>query len=208
MGGEIRGHTRLSSLPDDPVELFTAWHERAAAAPEVQYPSAMCLSTVSARGRPQGRFVIAHPQPDGTFIFLTDAGSPKARGLAVTPFAALTGYWGAPLEQQVRVEGAVSAVDSGLADEIFVRRPRASQLTHFVSRQSRPVTLVDLADGLDRLEAELGDDEGPGRPEHWVGFRLEPESWEFWQARARRLHDRFLYTRTGDLGWSKVRLAP
>lgn len=204
----IRGHTRLASLPDDPVELFAEWHQRAAAALEVQYPSAMCLSTVSAGGLPQGRFVIAHPQPDGSFIFLTDADSPKALGLAATPFAALTAYWGAPLELQIRVEGLVTRVEPEVADAIFARRPRASQMTHFVSRQTRPVTLTELAAGLDRLEAELVEDEAPGRPEHWVGFRLTPERFEFWQARARRLHDRFLYTRDGDVTWSRTRLSP
>ena len=202
-----QGHTRLASLPDDPVELFTDWHEMAAAAPEVQYPSAMCLSTVSAKGRPQGRFVIAYPQSDGSFVFLTDADSPKAHGLTVTPVAALTAYWGAPLELQIRVEGAVGPVEAEVADAIFVRRPRASQMTHSVSRQSRPATLPELAAGLERLETELGDDESPGRPDHWVGFRLVPERFEFWEARARRLHDRFLYTRDGG-GWSKIRLAP
>lgn len=204
----IAGHTRLASLPDDPVELFSAWYERAAAAPEVQYPGAMCLSTVSPEGLPQGRFVIAHPQPDGSFVFLTDAGSPKARALAATPAAALTAYWGAPLELQIRVEGAVAEVEAETADAIFVRRPRASQMTHSVSRQSRPVALTELAAGLERLAAELGEDRGPGRPEHWVGFRLAPERFEFWQARARRLHDRFLYRREGSGGWSRVRLSP
>ena len=207
MTREIPGHTRLASLPDDPVELFAAWHERAAAASEIQYPSAMCLSTVSPEGKPQGRFVIVHPQPDGTFVFLTDADSPKARGLAVTPVAALTAYWGAPLELQIRLEGAVEPVEAEIADAIFTRRPRASQMTHFVSRQSRPATLPELAAGLERLEIELGEDESPGRPDHWVGFRLVPERFEFWEARARRLHDRFLYTRDGG-GWSKTRLAP
>lgn len=167
----------------------------------------MCLSTMSAEGRPQGRFVIAHPQDDGSFVFLTDTDSPKARGLAAVPHAALTVYWQTPLELQIRVEGEVREVEPEVADAIFLRRPRASQLTHSVSRQSRPVTLTALAAGLERLEASLGDD-APGRPEHWVGFRLEPRSFEFWQARARRLHDRFLYSREEAGGWSRVRLAP
>lgn len=200
--------TRLIALPEDPVDLFTAWYRRASAAPEVQYPSAMCLSTVSPEGRPQGRFVIAHPQADGSFVFLTDRRSPKARALDAHHTAALTVFWDRPLELQIRVEGAVAEVSAEIADGIFARRPRASQMTHSVSRQSEPVTLARLTERLDRLEAELAEDEAPGRPAHWGGYRLDPERFEFWEARAQRLHDRFLYTREGDGGWSVVRLSP
>ncbi len=201
-------HTPLGSLPKEPFELFASWRQRAAAAAEIQYPEAMCLSTVDRAGRPQGRFVIAHPQPDGTFVFLTDARSPKARSLAARPLAALTAYWGRPLELQVRIEGEVDGAPEELADEIFARRPRRSRMTPWVSRQSEPVELGELLDGLERLTEELGVAGLPRRPDTWVGYRLVPASYEFWAARAGRLHDRFLYTRDGAGGWSLARLAP
>lgn len=201
-------HTRLASLPADPAELFAEWRRRAVAAAEIQYPDAMCLSTVSPDGRPQGRMVIAHPRPDGSFVFLTDSRSPKARALAAVPSAALTAYWGRPLELQIRVEGEVEAAPEALADEIFARRPPASRATPRASRQSEPVSLEELLEGLASCDEEWKETP-PARPPHWRGYLLAPRRWEFWQARARRLHDRFLYLRrAGAPGWERSRLSP
>ena len=211
MRHEAAGHLRSASLPDDPVALFADWHRRAVAADEIQYPSAMCLSTVSEDLTPQGRYVIAHPQADGGFVFLTDARSPKARALAARPAAALTAYWPRPLELQVRIEGTVERTADELADAIFARRPARSRLTPWVSRQSQPVELDELTAALARLESRHAaggaPGDGPARPEHWVAYRLAPQSFEFWAARAGRLHDRFLYNRAGG-GWRRRRLAP
>lgn len=207
MSLDLDAHTRIADLPDDPLELLTAWLGRAEEAEEIRYPGAMCLSTVSPEGRPEGRFVIVHLIAGRDLVFLTDARSPKARSLASSPAAALTAYWGPPLELQVRVEGEVEPAPEDVADEIFARRPRRSQATPWISRQSEPTTLEELARALERAERGWEGGESLPRPEHWRAYRLTPRRFEFWQARRGRLHDRALYT-PGEKGWTRVRLAP
>jgi pyridoxamine 5'-phosphate oxidase len=201
-------HLRLEALPADPLDLFTEWYRRAEAEEHIPYPEAMCLSTVSPQGRPEGRFVIVHAFDTEGFVFSSDARSPKALSLAATPFAALTVYWGAPLEAQVRIEGPVEEAPAALADALYHRRPRRSQATPWASRQSEVTTLAALEARLEEVDRTYEGLETLPRPDHWRAWRLVPEVFELWLARPRRLHDRFRYTRRGDGGWGRVRLAP
>lgn len=200
-------HPSLSQLPQDPLELFTEWYRRAESVPTLRYPGAMCLSTVSPEGRPQGRTVLVHGFDAAGFLFATDVRSAKARALATTPLAALTVYWGDPLELQVRIEGPVEEAPPAIADAIYRKRPRRSQATPWASCQSEVTTLDELEARLAEVEHRWRDAQELPRPETWRAYRLVPETMEFWVARERRLHDRFLYTRRGG-SWERARLAP
>lgn len=198
---------RSASLPDDPLELLAAWVREAEAEESIQYARAMCLSTVSPEGAAQGRFVIVHSIDARGLLFLTDARSPKARGWQTHSTAALTAYWQAPLERQVRIEGTVEPAEAELADQVFHQRPRPSQATPWASRQSEVTTLEKLEAALEAADRRFQDVDPLPRPPHWRGYRLAPRRLEFWLARPRRLHDRFRYTRSGS-AWGRVRLAP
>jgi len=140
--------------------------------------------------------------------FYTSYESRKAGELALNPVAALVFHWPAPLERQVRVEGAVERLDEGDSLEYFRSRPRGSQIGAWASPQSAPVSDRDELDRLYReAEERFAGIEDLPLPPGWGGYRLLPLAMELWQGRANRFHDRARYTRT-DLVWSRLRLAP
>ena len=194
-----------SDLPDTPLPFFSAWMD--AAREQMRYPGAMCLSSLSPDGYPEGRIVLLHQFDATGFFFMTDVRSDKGRALEVFPRAALTLYW-EPLERQVRIQGEVEPGSEADADQFFAERPRRSRATAWASAQSR--VLAERA-ALDRemahFDAQFRDTDPIPRPPHWQAYRLVPRSIEFWQAGARRLHERLRYVRSGD-GWRKEMLAP
>lgn len=201
----------LQNLPASPFDLFNGWFREAEAHANIRYPGAMCLSTVSAEGWPEGRIVLVHrlsgDNEVSEFRFATDRRSAKAQALAAHPRAALTWTW-EPLERQVRVQGRVVPVPDAEADTLFDERPRRSKATPWASVQSQP--LPDRANLLRRMEAidaRFADADTIPRPPDWVAYRVVPRRVEFWEARARRLHERILYTATGN-GWAITRLDP
>jgi len=191
-------------LAADPIAQFAAWWELAER--EVPLPDAMTLATVDAEGAPDARMVLLKGFGADGFRFFTNYESAKAEELAATPRAALILYW-REVDRQVRARGPVERLSDAESDAYFATRPRASQLGAWASPQSRPIS--DRAE-LDALLLEVterfGDDAIP-RPPHWGGYRLRPETVEFWQGQVARLHDRFLYTRE-DEGWRIDRLGP
>lgn len=193
-----------ADLTADPFELFAAWYE--VAREQAPLPEAICLATVDAEGMPDARMVLLKGfGPDG-FSFFTNHGSAKGGQLAARPAAALVLYW-RELDRQVRVRGQVERLPDGDSDEYFATRMRESRIGAWASPQSRE--LADR-DELDRLVAEAEARFGAGdvpRPEFWGGYRVVPERIEFWQGQVGRLHDRFVYRRSGD-GWTVARLAP
>ena len=199
-----RGALDAADLPADPFDLFAAWF---AEAQEVgtREPNAMTLATASASGAPSARVVLLKGVDHG-FCFYTNRDSRKGTELAANPQAALVWWW-PELERQVRVEGRVEWVEDETADAYFASRPRGSRIGAWASPQSRPVPDRRT---LEVLAAEM-DAEHPGedvpRPGFWGGYRVVPETVEFWQGRASRLHDRHRYRRDGD-GWQTARLAP
>jgi pyridoxamine 5'-phosphate oxidase len=194
-----------ADLLDDPIELFASWYELAAeGAPLAE---AVCVATVDADGLPDARMVLLKGFDERGFRFFTNEGSAKGRQLGDRPRAAMTFYW-RELDRQVRVRGTVERVSDAEADEYFASRPRDSQLGAWASPQSEPLAgRDDLEERLAAVRARYGDGEVP-RPPHWGGYRVVPESIEFWQGQVGRLHDRFRYSRGADGGWRATRLGP
>ena len=193
-----------SEASADPLEQFRGWYSEAEDA-GVRAPHALALATASADGAPSVRMVLLKGADERGFAFYTGYVSRKAADLEANPRAAALFYWD-PLGRQVRIEGTVERVSAEESDQYFATRPRGAQLAAAASRQT--AALAARSD-LDALFAELErehPDEVP-RPEHWGGYRLLPETYEFWQHRENRLHDRLRYRRDGN-AWVVERLSP
>ena len=188
----------------DPLRQFQAWMDEAFAA-KVPEPNAMTLATVGADGRPSTRIVLIKGCDARGIVWFTNYDSRKGRELAVHPFAALQFHW-VELERVVRVEGSVERVDAAESDAYFASRPLDSRIGAWASPQSRVIDSrgVLVANAAKYAAKFLMN---PPRPPHWGGFRLQPDSWEFWQGRKSRLHDRLRY-RLEMGGWARERLAP
>jgi pyridoxamine 5'-phosphate oxidase len=189
----------------DPFALFDQWYAEAREA-EPNDPGAMTLATADATGLPSARIVLLKGHgPDG-FVFYTNEQSAKGGQLAANPKAAVLFHWKS-LRRQVRAEGAIERVSDAEADTYFATRGRDSQLGAWASDQSRP--LDDRATFEARFEAMKHRFEGGDvpRPPHWGGYRVIPDRIEFWTDREHRLHERRLFTRSGD-GWSEGLLYP
>jgi pyridoxamine 5'-phosphate oxidase len=191
-------------LAPDPIAQFVAWFEEARQ--ELRLPEAVALATADATGGPSVRMVLLKAVDERGFVFYTDGASRKGAELAANPRAALAFYWD-PLGRQVRVEGAVEEVGPEESDRYFASRPRGSQLAARASHQSSP--LADRAELEAAVSAEEAAHAGRAvpRPPRWHGYRVVPQSVEFWQHREDRLHDRLAYRRSAG-GWEVVRLAP
>jgi pyridoxamine 5'-phosphate oxidase len=195
---------RESDLDPDPLRQFEAWYAAARAAGE-PFPQAFALATADASGRPSVRMVLLKSSDETGFVFYTSYESRKGRELEANPRAALCFYWHG-LGRQARVEGTVARVTEAEADGYFATRPGGSRLSASVSRQSEVVgSRAELEGAVEELRSRLGED--VPRPPHWGGFRVAPESYEFWQHREDRLHDRFRYRRKRG-AWLVERLAP
>lgn len=190
----------------DPIEQFARWYGDAVAA-KIALPEAMTLATASRDGAPSARMVLLKGVDARGFVFFTNYESQKGRELEANPRAALVFHW-PELHRQVRVTGTVARVSPEESDQYFQSRPAGSRLGTIASAQSR--VIPDRA-ALERRYAELAaaypSDEIP-RPAYWGGFRVTPETIEFWQGRANRLHDRLRYGRRLASAWVIERLAP
>jgi pyridoxamine 5'-phosphate oxidase len=190
----------------DAIAQFAAWWDEAVRS-QLLDVNAMALATASRAGAPSARTVLLKGfGPDG-FVFFTNYDRAKATDLAANPRASLLFYW-AELERQVRITGGVTRVTREESDQYFHSRPFENQIGAWASAQSRVVSgRAVLEQQYAALAAEYEGLTVP-LPPFWGGYRVAPESIEFWQGRQSRLHDRLLYTRQAGGGWSRSRLAP
>lgn len=193
----------------DPWALWQRWYGEAVVG-GIHEPNAMVLATVDPDGTPSARMVllkgIAPEAPDDGFTFFTNTASRKGRALAGEPACALLFPWH-PLERQIRVEGAATPLSEAEVAAYFSSRPHGAQLGAWASPQSEAIA---GREELERRYAEAEERFGEGDvpvPEHWGGYRVRPDVFEFWQGRSDRLHDRIRYERDGE-GWTRTRLAP
>jgi pyridoxamine 5'-phosphate oxidase len=204
----VAGEQGLSEgeVDPDPLVEFRHWYGLAEES-GVPQPDAMTLATATADGAPSARMVLLKGADDRGFIFFTNYESRKARELAENPRAALILYW-VSLRRQVRVTGQVEPLPAEESEAYFRSRPFGSRLAAWASRQSIVIPdRSELEDEYRRLEAEYADGDVP-LPPFWGGYRVTPDTVEFWMGRENRLHDRLRYRR-GDRGeWVIERLSP
>jgi pyridoxamine 5'-phosphate oxidase len=194
------------SLTADPLDLVRQWMADVISA-NLPEPSAMVLATTSADLRPRARMVLLKSLDSDGFTFYTNRTSRKGSDLAEVPRACLLFPWYA-LHRQVIIEGPVSVLSTAESEPYFHSRPRGSQLGAWASRQSTILaSRAELDDRYAELDRRWPEGEEVPMPEFWGGYRVRPETIEFWQGRVNRLHDRFRYTRQGS-SWTVSRLAP
>ena len=188
-----------ADLDPDPIVQFRRWHAEAGT-------DAVALATAGPDGAPSARIVLLKGADERGFVFHTNYASAKARDLAANPRAALTFHW--PPDRQVRVAGRVERLAAEECDAYWDSRPRGSQLGAWASRQSEVVeSRAALERRLSELEREMAGGPVP-RPPFWGGFRVRPDSVEFWHHRDDRLHDRLRYRPRAGGGWAVERLSP
>lgn len=195
----------VDQLPDEPLELWGSWLRDAQAA-EIAEINAMVVSTVDADGTPSSRTVLCKGADHDGFVFFSNYTSRKGRALDAEDRVSLLFPWH-PLSRQVIVAGRAARVSRGESEAYFATRPHGAQISAWASEQSSVVTSRQV---LERRVVEL-EREYDGRdvpcPPHWGGYRVRPQTVEFWQGRQDRLHDRLRY-RALDGGWQVERLSP
>jgi len=201
-----RGELRRKDLQDDPFKQFEIWFQQACNA-ELLEPNAMAIATVSEQGQPFIRTVLLKYFDHQGFVFFTNYESRKAQQIAINPKVSILFTW-LPLQRQVHITGTAAKVSTAESLQYFTSRPRGSQLGAWTSQQSSVISSRQLLlMQFEQIKHKFLDGEIP-LPDFWGGYRIVPDSFEFWQGCTNRLHDRFLYTNQEDRAWEVQRLAP
>ncbi|MGA5184397.1 pyridoxamine 5'-phosphate oxidase [Streptomyces pseudogriseolus] len=197
-----------TDLAATPVEQFARWFAQAAREGGLFEPNAMIVSTADAAGRPSSRTVLLKHFDEGGFVFYTNYESRKGRDLAENPYVSLLFPWH-PVARQVIVAGTARRTGRDVTAAYFRTRPHGSQLGAWASGQSTVIaSRQELDEAYAALAARYPEHERVPVPPHWGGFRVVPETVEFWQGRENRLHDRLRYVAVPGGGWRVERLAP
>ena len=203
-GYQNEGLTK-EQLSPDPFLQFEAWFSEANNSEPI--PNAMSLATVSRSGAPMLRTVLLKLFDENGFVFFTNYKSRKADQIAENPNVATLFNWVA-LERQVSIIGVAEKVDASESLKYFLSRPRGSQLGAWVSDQKSVLSSRKILEmKLDEIKRKFAKGKIP-LPDFWGGYRIKPDSFEFWQGRPNRLHDRFLYSKSDNESWCIERLAP
>lgn len=201
------GRLTRASLHNSPFAQFQHWLDQALVDEGIADPTAMCVATVDAAGKPWQRMVLLKHFDERGLVFYTNLGSRKARDIAGNFNVSLHFPWNA-MDRQVIVGGTVQRLSSAEVLKYFISRPRESQLAAWSSRQSSRINSRQALVGqFMQMREKFHHGEIPV-PDFWGGFRVEPTEFEFWQGGEHRLHDRFQYLLGDDGGWVISRLAP
>ncbi|MEQ9405030.1 MAG: pyridoxamine 5'-phosphate oxidase [Cyclobacteriaceae bacterium] len=195
-----------TSVAKNPVSQFEKWFHEALSSEQIE-PTAMTLATVDLNGQPFQRTVLLKTFNENGFVFYTNYKSRKADHMSNNPKVSLLFPWYS-LERQVIVTGQVEKISAKESLKYFITRPRGSQIGAWVSNQSEVITSRSILNmKLAEMKKKFKDGKIP-LPDHWGGFRVIPDSIEFWQGRANRLHDRIMYEKDSNHNWGIKRLAP
>jgi pyridoxamine 5'-phosphate oxidase len=202
----MREGLELDRLDPDPYAQFETWFAQSVDS-GIPEPNAMILATVDADGQPWQRTVLLKIFDTRGFVFFTNYESRKAQQIAVNPRVSLLFAWYA-LGRQVKVTGGAEKISAAESLKYFATRPRGSRIGAWASPQSQVISSRSLLlQKVDELKRKFAEGEVP-LPNFWGGYRVVPQSFEFWQAGEYRLHDRFIYTPGEDPAWAIQRLAP
>lgn len=200
----VKGALQAEDTGNDPIVFFEKWFSEAQTA-KVQEINAMLLSTVDKQHRPHSRIVLLKGIQDGGLRFFTNYNSAKGQQLEINPQVAVVFFW-KELERQVRIEGRTRKISPEESDRYFYSRPLGSQISAIASPQSQTIPNREILE--EKVKALSHEPKASiKRPEHWGGFHITPDYFEFWQGRHSRLHDRIVFQQQ-DHQWKKYRLAP
>ena len=201
-----KGSLTEDTVLENPLEQFATWFVDAEKTPTVEEPNAMTLSTVDTQGVPKARVVLLKEFTQEGFVFFTNYTSGKAQAIAQNNKVCISFFWPS-LERQIIITGMAVKISQEKSIAYFNKRPRESQLGALVSDQS---TSIDSREALEEklLDLEKQYQTKPiVKPAHWGGYLIQPSSYEFWQGRSSRLHDRIKYTKINN-SWNIGRLQP
>ena len=193
-------------LDPNPVKQFEIWFQQALDG-DLLEPNAMTLSTVSESNLPSARIVLLKYFDENGFVFFTNYGSKKAKDIKHNPNVALHFYW-AEFERQLRIDGVAEKISAKESFDYYKTRPRGSQLGAWISQQSSVISSRKL---LEMQFGKIMEKFSKGQiplPEFWGGYRIKANTYEFWQGRENRLHDRLFYSKNNSGEWTIERLAP
>lgn len=191
---------------NDPIKLCKQWYEEAEKT-EINDPEAVCLATATPDGKPSNRWVLVKEISENGLKFHTNAESRKGQEISANPFGAINWYWKST-RKQIRIEGPIIQVAPSEADEYFASRSIERKIGAWASQQSRPYEKrEDMENAVKKYEEQFAGADHIPRPEYWQGYRLVPQSMEFWIAHEDRLHTRFVYKKDGN-AWTATWLCP